>query len=373
MKQIENHPWEQLFGDTPATFEHRVESTVDRLRRQERRAVKPRLVPVLALAIVLLAGVALALGSLGVLDTLTQNLRSYLQPGAQELVQSGIVQTGGALKAATFTIEEAINDGRQIYVTVRVKAADPQKTLLIDEQAEASWGMEWWKAGDMQVGQTYSANAHETGRDLVRGSLWLDTSAETLYELDTAQVHYDGEDILYTLTLTARQDGLEAVALQAFTYNVYGDDLPDAQRRQHGPLQFTVPLTDARTLYAAPAPVELPKAGLILDVLQMEQTPIATYLTATYRLAPDATDLQALTLRDGIWINWLDEDGVPIPDGQATTSLRPAGEDGYTLTIAYRAMDALPQAISLEFYSGMSKQRFDTPSIAMEKIEGETK
>ena len=136
--------WDSLFGDVPESFSRRVHDTVDRLERQEsapRPAFRLRPVAVLALALCLLAGTAAALSGLGVLDTLGRELRAYLQPEAKELVQTSVFQAASQPRHASFTVEEAVHDGRQMYLSVRVHPESD--ALLMDFNAEASWSRSW--------------------------------------------------------------------------------------------------------------------------------------------------------------------------------------------------------------------------------------
>lgn len=81
-----------------------------------------------------------------------------------------------------------------------------------------------------------------------------------------------------------------------------------------------------------------------------------------YALAEDATDAQIVDYLDGIWVNWLDEKGEPYPEGNNSASLEKQG-DAVQLTLAYRAFETLPEEVRLEFYNGMTKQRFDEPTL----------
>ena len=112
--------WKQSFNAVPDSFCCRVRSTVARLEAAPRRHARLRPAIILAAMLLLLAGTALALSSLGVLDTLTGNLRRFLLPGAARLVQTDISQTAEQPRHAAFTVEQAVNDGHQIYATIRV-------------------------------------------------------------------------------------------------------------------------------------------------------------------------------------------------------------------------------------------------------------
>ena len=163
--------WDSLFGEVPESFSRRVHDTVDRLERQEsapRPAFRLRPVAGLALALCLLAGTAAALSGLGVLDTLGRELRAYLQPEAKELVQSSVFQAASQPRHATFTVEEAVHDGRQMYLSVRVHPESD--ALLMDFNAEASWSRSWpehpYQTDDGS--ETFAQAAAVQGKELVR-------------------------------------------------------------------------------------------------------------------------------------------------------------------------------------------------------------
>ena len=82
-----------------------------------------------------------------------------------------------------------------------------------------------------------------------------------------------------------------------------------------------------RTL-ASQTPVHLPRAGLVITFCEVETTPIASYLSLRYALAADASALQGLNLKDGIWAHWLNEEGQPREPGDFQIVLRglPTGE-----------------------------------------------
>ncbi len=369
MEKISNSTWEQAYGEVPAGFACRVKETVQKMENGGIR-IKRRFLPILAFVVLMLAVSALALNGFGLLQTLTGRLRTFLQPDAYTLVQHTVTQSGGMLSSATFTVEEVIYDGRQVYALIRVHANDPAKILLMDSNAEPSWGMDWWKHFNTEEGQTFSNKAFESNRDILQVNISSSLESLPYMEINATEITYDGEDILYTLSLSA--DGSRDAAPELFisAYNVYREDLPHDQRLETGTLKFNVTLTDVRTVFRADTPIDLPLAGLTVESIALEQTPIATYLTTQYRLKESATDKQIINMQDGIWINWLDESGKPYPEGNSQSGLTPIGEGGMELVTAYRAFETVPKSIALEFYNGMTKERFDTLNIPLTKQGG---
>lgn len=361
--------WQAAFGKVPQGFEARVRHTVTRMQAEDPapsaklgRGTRPsRLALLMALLLLLLAGTAWALSSLGVLDTLSENLRQYLLPEAERLVQVQPEQNAQQPALAKFTVEEAINDGRQLYITLRASAIDLGKTLLMDFNAEPSWGIDWWKNFKTNEGDAFSTVAHESGRALVTAK-WTDFEVEGVpLEENGQSVRYDGEEIVYGLSFQHKGGDLKGT-LGLMTNDLYGE----GETRQWGSLSMNVPVNAISSLYRAATPVELPAAGIVLTEITVEQTPIATYVEVAYRPMENATDLQLLNMQDGLWCRWLDESGQAVPQGNGAGWLLEE-EDTIRQEDAYRAFAEMPAEMTLEFYNGMTKERFDKVTLLLMK------
>ena len=357
--------WKDAFGAPTQGFENRVKDTVKRLETSQKPVRRPRMALATAMALILLTGTALAFSNLGLLDMLAHNLRNYLQPGAQELVQTQPEQSAVQPAGTIFTVEEAVNDGEQIYLLVRVKAADASQTLLMDDNAEAAWGHDWWKHYDESEGERFSALAQRTERALVQvGCLQLAAGEQALMQ-NAYSVHYEGEDVLYALTFQGVQNDFDG-SLSLFAIDLYAQ----GENRSFGELNLRIPMTDSGVMHTTQTPVILPAMGGVLQAFTVKQTPIATYVCVEYTLSPEATDLQHLNFRDGIWYRWLYAEGEPVEDGNQSQTL--AEKDGkVTLQTAYRAFDTLPEKMTLEFFNGMTKERFDTITLSLTKEENQ--
>ena len=351
--------WNTAFGDVPCGFEARVRQTVEHMQAQPTRTVtenrqsaratqkpKLRMAFVLAALLLLLIGTALALSGLGVLDTLNENLRAFLSPGATELVQTNVAQQTTQTRYATFTAEQAVSDGHQVYVTVRVHADDG--VLLMDEDAEPSWCVEHWRGGqdEYQMGAvTFSGKAHGSGRLLVQASCEPVNAQGERLSVGNPELAYDGEDILYTVAYPAETEG---ASLVLYTYDVYGEGTSDDQL-SCGKLTPNVHITEARSFYTADLPALSPDGSIVLTGLTVEQTPIATYVTYEYGAA-DPQDVQTiLILRDGVWPEWLDENGTAYVEGESGNSLDTDGEGSTRYTAIYRAFEDMPTTMTVRF------------------------
>lgn len=358
-----NYDWKQAYGKAPDAFAARVEAVVRRLEREALPAPRSlRWVPVLAAVLALMLGTAIALVHTGVLSGLHPDLQAHLQPGAESLVQAAVFQKGGALQRARFTVEEALWDGRQAYVAVRVSSTDKSRYLLMDDNAMPSSGSEWWIANDYEQGVTFSKKAADSGRALIQVRVnWPGG------DLVTRGTRYDGEDILYTLAFPLAEAG--ELTLGVSTADVYAmENKPREEWFEDGSLSLTLTKTDARRVYELDAPAELPLLGATLRAVTVEQTPVATYLTVAYDMNADATDRQRVQARDGVWFRWLGDDGEPRRTGSDSGWMEAYGEEGYRQTESFPAMESVPERITLSFYSGMSKQAFDTLSIKIHEV-----
>lgn len=346
-----------LYGPAPERFVLRVSHTVQTLSCEEaQHRAHPRLPRRrLALAVclmLLVSATAYATARFGLLDRLHPYIQAHLQDDAGTLVQTDIPQQGGQLDLATYTAEEALWDGHQAYVTVRISPADAEKILLMDGQSFPSDSYAWQETGDRVQGETFSKRAADSGRTLISATLWTQNA------VSYRNVRYDGEDILYTLAFAC--DAPESVTLNLCTIDVYGEG---ENTRQWGELTFSLTPTDVRQTVQLSAPVKLPLLGATLRICRVEKTPIAAYLTVAYEMNEDATDQQRVLTQQGIFVKWIDEDGSERTDCGGG-GIQPWGEEGCIQTRIY-AVDALPDAITLAFAGGMYRGDYDIVTVPL--------
>lgn len=354
--------WREACGETPQGFAHRARMALAALPQGRPRRL--RQVFAAALILVLLLGSAYALERLGLLDTLSQALRGSLLPQAQELVKSNIPHEANQPALARFALEEAVYDGHQVYLTLSVKPADPGKILLMDRDAQPAWAADYQTTGNERKGESFAEKAHAAGQVLVQPLVDEISVSGQSFHVHTQTAHYQEDSLLYTLSFPA--SGEEArVRLHLLAPDIYQP--MDASTR--GRLDFSISKSPHIKTFAAPTPLELPLAGLTLQHCQLELSPIASYLTLRYALAPDATPLQAVNMADGIWANWLGEDGKPRETGDYQLSLEDQADGGVALTQTFGALEEAPADITLSFYNGMTKERFDQVTLTLSAKE----
>lgn len=346
------HLWRESCGEVPQGFINRLHKSFGQAsKRQASRRLRPILSATLVL--VLLLGSAYALEYLGVLDTLHAVLRTHLLPQATDMVKSDIPQSAKQPALARFSVEEAVYDGRQVYFTLRVQPSDPAKTLLMDVQAEPAWAYDWQDSGKPYEGESFAQKAQTTGRQLVQVEVWDALVNAQGQQIRMHNTRYQNDDILYTLALPAH--GEEArVQLNLLAVNLLGQ----ADESARGTLDFTLQKSPHIQVASAQTPLFLPDSGLTLTLCQVETTPIASYLILKYALAHDASPLQAVNFEDGLWPEWLDENGERRESGDPWNSLVRLSDGSREVLMTYSALKGMPQSISLFFYNFMSQESF---------------
>lgn len=136
---MKNELWERLddaFEPTPEKFHNQVERELFTLRAQEagRTSHRPlRWAVALAAAAVLLAGTALALNRLGVLDFLTG--RVVDGPGRESVEAGTVTPVSQSCESRTLkmTARDAYMDGETLAVCVHIEPAEPAACRLLSE------------------------------------------------------------------------------------------------------------------------------------------------------------------------------------------------------------------------------------------------
>lgn len=350
--------WQEACGDAPASLTQRIYSAVLKQSREQTRPYKPSLA--LALGLILLMGSAFALERMGLLDTLNQVLRGNLLPNASELVNHDIPYEVNQAKLAKFALEEALFDGHQVYLTLRVMPTDPQKTLLMDDNALPAWSADYRETGEPMKGESFAEKAQAAGQALVQSTLEKVSVSGKEIDAQPSGVRYLEDDLLYTLSFPAEGD--EA---RIKLYLLAGENGKGLSETDHGSLAFDIGKSPQNKQFLASTPLPLPLSGLNLTKVQLELTPIAAYLSVQYALREDATPLQAVSLSDGIWVNWLDASGRPRENGEAVNSLERLPNGDTLLEQSFGAILDVPEAITLSFYNGLTKERFDQVTLTL--------
>lgn len=118
MKQTQ---WQQAYEQAPASFMHRMDTTLKQLKEEEPMKKQLFRTACLALsALMILTCTAFALSATGVLDTFQPRFSPL--PTAQNLIQTNFEQTGGDNEYFTLTVREALSDGYRMRTVYEFRA-----------------------------------------------------------------------------------------------------------------------------------------------------------------------------------------------------------------------------------------------------------
>ncbi len=124
--------WSNIYGETPISFQMKVESTLDRLEESEmKRKYRFSMVLVAAVLIVLLAGTAVAMGYSHIMEYFE---RGQIQPldGAQELIQTDFGTQDAEETLVQIIVEEAVFDGKTAVVQLLLSPINPEEHALLN-------------------------------------------------------------------------------------------------------------------------------------------------------------------------------------------------------------------------------------------------
>ena len=380
--------FQNMFEPADAGFEDAVQRTLWQIRRQEGNVVRKKLSIGLVVAVLLsllLAAAALAAAvRWGVLDFVTKRTAGETQvlPEATALVQSAdaIPQTGGHLKDADFSVRQAVYDGSQAYVVVEVRPKQVDVMLTDD------WDGPGGRIGNLIQEYRGSDTTTEEYAKAVGKTRFFSTSVGTG---GAANWFADSQDVLMeedgTLTFMLKGECKEqvpelevALSCYAAPYKRNGDGgwQTDEALAERGTLSFTLKLSDSildRAIYSEP--LEFPGAGVRVDRVTLECKPMAVYYEINYTV----TDLKAYkATQEGLFFEFLGEDGRRIEDGAASSyAAQAGGGDGFgsepvlsegsafiqkgSLT----AIKALPESVTLLAFNCWEKNRYEAHEIRL--------
>ncbi len=276
-----------------------------RQMREEQMPVKRKLSLGLAMALLVtvLVGAAVATGLPGILDMVERFTgRNAVLPEAKEQVTA--VGVSAETELATFTVTEAVYDGRGASVLVKVEPKD-EHTFLMAEPAfpeESACSMMDGVPEDVTMAD-YAAQHGYTA--LVNADVGL----ENLGDYMGSSWWQDGV-LLVRLSFAAEGDELP-VKLSCLTIPFLDNgDFDRSRTWQPAQLDFTLQATPALWTATTAEAIACEKFGLRVDEVTLTSTALGVYLDMTYTV----TDMEAYAEVDS-YLGLMDVQGVPLPSG----------------------------------------------------------
>lgn len=366
-----------------------------RTAQKEEKPMKRKLSVALIAAMigVLLCAAALAAAAYraGMLDFISNvGDKANAIPGdALDYVQTDVCRTQE--QGFTVSIREAYYDGSILRYTMDVAADDPQTLLLgFDCMMEDTLWNLTRKNEDLDSGRRiidlWRENGYRSAYRLEAGSEYSDDNigGSSDYVLND-----DGSLTLYDECHFSSRQATRSFELFAWIIP-YGDpEQGEGSLELDGLIKIGCPLTltaavreDAQTAaaYVNVAPIDFPQAGVRIDTLLIEPTPLDIHYTIYYTVTDPETFAR---MEYGLWFEFIDPASTQVEpykqrlqDGlQGSESGLPLDGD-FDTAVHYRqngslGLSELHDSYTLRAYECWDKQRFDTCMVDMRPLTSE--
>lgn len=369
--------WKGAFGPTPESFKQKVSFALkDAKEGKPVKKIRAATVVALALAVILLAAVAYAAAAKwGLFSFLEYRYNLTMPPEAKDALQTNLPQTGGEEAEVIFKVREALYDGTQLHVIIEARPKENEKILLLgfDQIPEDLIS----NAGPLYEGdsRTFAQVAAEEGKRLVLVNLYvqqngvhLDGSADCLLEEDgTLAVH---------LSSSLNAEGASIPLVCGYTVLAWQDDgkEPSGDQMVRGKFSFDLPASNERTQQAFSGPVVIENTGVAVERVILTKTAAGLYAELTFSILPDASEAEKTLARDGLWFEYLDENGVRIESGTSDSGsieglLLPDGTRSDTTFVQTESLNLweLPDSVTIRAYDCWEKTRFGQHTFAKDE------
>ncbi len=364
--------FKRAIGPADDRFVLSIHQTLAQLNKEEQPVKKISTGLIVAVAILLIAAVAIAAtAQWGILDFF--NLRgdgASVSPEANQIIQKQIAQEGGETEYASFSLREGVFDGHDTYLVVAVKPAS-DKILLMGPDLLPEDPME--NLGPLFDGSSLTVAdwAAQNGKEqLVQISI-----------LDQA-TRLGLEGVVSSLDYIMEEDG--TLVFMAHGSHSYAEQLPielvchakllgdlseaDGSESSVSSLSFTLyTVTDRDKSVTSTQGALFADCGVEVTSVTLTATPLATYTRIEFTVVDE--DAYANT-DDGLWFEFLDENGERLPDSVSGGGSSGPAEEGdsthYVQLSSIAATEELPKTITLRGFNCWEKNRYETHSFEME-------
>lgn len=394
---MKSRDFRRAFGKPDADFVSTLQGTLRRLREEEERPMKRKwsLSAAIALAACLIfASAALAAANhWGLFDFLNQWRDAGTLPEAAQIVVADPPQAGGEGALASFRLREAVYDGEYAYLIVDATPAegllllgpdalppDGMRSLTRDDSSPLTIG-EYAEANGLQmavVSLHLAADAEGLEGGLSSGLDWrLEPDGTLVFMLSVEVPPQVGDALEGTLLcsvtpLIPAPEG-EGITVESFEPDsdepvsaFIGYDV-DAQRVQRSELSFTLTAAGASDVLAAGLDAAYPGCGVRVDAITLTPSPMALYYEIHYTVTDEAAYAAA---EEGVFFEFLDEDGERLPDGAGSVSSATPQEDGsFVQSGSLAAQSGLPEHVTLRAYNCWTKERYESHELTLSGTE----
>jgi hypothetical protein len=369
--------WKAAFGPTPEAFKQKISFTLQKVEEGKPvKKIKAATVAAIALVILFLAAVAYAAATQwGLFSFLEYRYGVKMPPEAQSALNTNIPQTGGEKDAdVTFKVREALYDGVQLHLIVEARSRDPQKILLMSFSASPDDAIA--SSGPVYQGdtRTYLQVAAQEGKRLMDAVVGVKVNGDPVISEYDSLAEEDGTMVIHMSGPLAAD--AQTIRLDChYTLTEWKDGhTPLTDQIVRGQFSCDLPVSASRTQEQYSGPVAIDQTGVTVDKIVLTKTDAGVYAELTFSLTPEATEAEIAQARDGLWFEYLDEQGRRIEAGTTAEG----GIDGLTLPDGTKSdtsfvqteslnLTALPGSVTVRGYNYMEKTRFGQYTFTADK------
>lgn len=365
----------KAIGPADARFEASIHQTLGEMQRKEDEKPMKRISVSFAivLTIILLAAMAMAAATQwGVFDFIAnQQGEGKVLEEAAALLQSDLPQEGGQAEGATFTLREAVYDGKELYMVVAVTPKDAQ-TMLLGVDATPSDSMV--NMGPQFEGVTASIEeyaAQQGKTQLLHTNIYDNVEANGVEGLVSTMDYVMEQDgtLVYILKGSLETEAVSVPVELICMTSPYEDSVDGLiytmEKTVRTPLNFTLQTAQVRDSVSSTQPALYSDCGVQVDRVTLSSTAMATHVMIEFSVVDAAA--YALT-DDGLWFEFLDANGERLPDGPMGSGSVYAVDEAGTRFIqedSLTAMETLPEKVVLRGYNAWEKNRYETHEIEL--------
>ena len=363
--------YKNVFGEVPDSFVKSMRNALSRIK--EREAMQHRIIKRSKLRAVLVATLLLLLGTTAYAAALHFGVISFfdrrgkqLPENAQCIIQTAVPQETPNAALVAFSVREAVYDAEQFYVVVEARPVDADKYLLLCMDA-----MPDDPAGNMGIedtDDTLKELAAQQGKALLQVGAGIFIGDQ--YVMDTADYVTEADG---TVVMMLSGKGTGSVGEQQFTckttvtrYDEKGSILMDSV--EHASFPFTLKAASAgdMTVYKQQQPSIVEGTGVKVERVEFKRTALDIYAELYYTIDTSATKEEKALVADGLWFEYLDENGNRLADGlTGTGSIEATGNGSFVQKTSLASVETLPSSIVIRAYDCWEKTRYG--SITLDK------
>lgn len=256
-----------------------------RLATKEERPVKMKKCVAIVLAVVLMLSISMGIAEeLGLFDFLHKTMGQTVLPGATELVKTDVAH--GETDAVTYTVKQAVYDGKAAALMLEVRAKDDRTMLMSsiwspDEQI--GWYESFMEGIDANDERTFSQYAAENGYTrFASASMRIDAG-------DESQIEYWNNNVLTVLySFSAEGDELKLpVEFRSRTYTY--DTTYHMDELHRNPHEITLKAAKPLWTVSSNQSFDAPGFGIRVDGLTLTGTVVQSYWTVHYTITDAET------------------------------------------------------------------------------------